>query len=940
MCKTCNPLTGVEVLFFYTHIQNAAASLIVLNSARQVLFRRKIGYYRNKRAHIVKVYARRGNMRCRLRPPRGYTGKCFMGGYFVHSENTQTWHMLDAGAVFLKLETTPEGLGPDAAQERLARYGENKLQAGARKSLLAIFLSQFKDFMIWILIAAAVVSAFLGEWVDCGIILFVVILNAVMGTIQESRAEAALEALKNMVAPMARVLRAGVPHSIPAAALVPGDVVLIEAGDSIPADIRLFACASLKAEESALTGESVPVDKDIKPVDDQNAALGDRTNMVYMGTSATYGRASGVVVSTGMDTQMGRIAGQLGEQQQETTPLSQKLNQISNVLSLGVLAVAALIFIIGLLSGRELFDMFLTAVSLAVAAIPEGLVAVITIVLAMGMGRMAQRGAIIRRLPAVETLGSTQIICSDKTGTLTQNRMTVEAIRTQDEVMLWQAMGHCNDSRLNETDTAIGDPTETALIDYLVKNGHWSVGALRARTRAGEIPFDSQRKRSSVAVSLQEGGVRIFVKGAPDVLISRCLLDDDMRARIERENDEMAEKALRVLAFAYKDTDTADMQNVEGTESGLTFIGLTGMIDPPRAEAREAIRTCRMAGILPVMITGDHKTTAVAIAQSLGILSDGRRALTGEQLEQIDDAALDAEIEQIGVYARVAPEHKTRIVEAWQRRGKVVAMTGDGVNDAPALKKADIGVGMGITGTDVSKGASDMVLTDDNFATIVTAVGEGRRIYDNIHKTAKFLLSSNAGEVIAVLAATLLGWRMLAPVHILWINLVTDTFPALALGVEPAENDIMQRPPRDKKMAFFTGVDWLRILLVGAAEAVLTLAAFIVGARGYASPELGMTMAFLTLSLSQLFATLGFQSERHSVFKMKQGKHRALWLALTGSAALQLIVVVIPGLRALFGLAALSLTQYAVVLLLCVGMLVFIELQKFVTRMLGRKGTA
>ncbi len=856
----------------------------------------------------------------------------------MQSDYNAAWHTLAMNEAFSKLESSPEGLSPAEAQARLAQVGQNKLKEGKRKSVFAIFLAQFADFMIWVLIAAAVISAFLGEWVDCGIILFVVILNAVMGTVQESRAEAALEALKNMVAPMARVVRDGVLHIVPAALLVPGDVVLIEAGDLIPADIRLFECASLKVEESALTGESVPVDKDTKPVGDAGAAIGDRTNMAYMATSAAYGRASGVVVSTGMETQVGKIAAQLGAAQKETTPLSQKLNQISNILSIGVLIVAALIFAIGLLSGRELFDMFLTAVSLAVAAIPEGLVAVITIVLAMGMGRMAQRGAIIRRLPAVETLGSTQVICSDKTGTLTENRMTVKSVRTDDEPLLWQAMGHCNDSRLSKKDKALGDPTETALIDYLLQNGHWSTDALRGRTRAGEIPFDSQRKRSSVAVGLKQGGLRIFVKGAPDVLITRCLLDDDMRARIERENDEMAEKALRVLAFAYKDVETVDTRDVEGTESELIFIGLVGMIDPPRAEAAEAIRTCRAAGILPVMITGDHKATAVAVAQSLGILSDGRRALTGAELEQMDDAALDADIEGIGVYARVAPEHKTRIVEAWQRRGKVVAMTGDGVNDAPALKKADIGVGMGITGTDVSKGASDMVLTDDNFATIVTAVGEGRRIYDNIHKTAKFLLSSNAGEVIAVLVATLLGWRMLAPVHILWINLVTDTFPALALGVEPAENDIMQRSPRDKKTAFLTGGDWLRILCVGAAEALLTLAAFIVGARVYASPELGMTMAFLTLSLTQLFATLGFQSERHSVFTMKAGQHRALWIALFGSAALQMIVVLVSPLRELFGLAAPSLVQYGIVLGLCIGMLMFIELLKSFTRMLWKRG--
>ncbi|GHV17757.1 ATPase [Clostridia bacterium] len=835
------------------------------------------------------------------------------------------FHTMSAREALKELNTSERGLGASEAAARLALSGENRLAEGGGKSLLSIFVSQFKDLMIWVLIAAAIISAILGEVVDMSIILFVVVVNAVLGTIQESRAEAALEALKRMAAPSAKVTRDGGVVKIPASELVTGDVVTLEAGDSVPADIRLLESGSLKVVESALTGESVPSEKLSDPLTEADAALGDRINMAYMGTEVTYGRATGVVCATGMNTEMGKIAGQLADTASESTPLQKKLNQISNTLSIGVLCIAAVIFGVSLLiNGFEtLGDSFLLAVSLAVAAIPEGMVAVVTIVLALGMGRMAARGAIIRRLPAVETLGSTQVICSDKTGTLTQNKMTVTEVSTQNPDMFYDAMGHCNDAT-----PEVGDPTETALLHYLLAQKLWTRERIDGRARVGEIPFDSERKLSTVAVT-HGAGIRIYVKGAADSLLPLCV-GADARV-IERQVDEMSGRALRVLAFAYRDVNTKRFADVDRPESNLTFLGLSGMIDPARPEAKEAIKLCRDAGILPVMITGDHKATAVAIAGELGIMGDGRRAVIGTELSAMSDEELEREVPNIGVYARVAPEHKTRIVAAWQKLGKVVSMTGDGVNDAPALKAADIGVGMGITGTDVSKGASDMVLTDDNFATIVAAVAEGRRIFDNIHKTVRFLLSSNAGEVIAILAATLMGWPMLGAIHILWVNLVTDTFPALALGMEPAEDDIMKRKPRDQKTPFFTGREWSRVAIVGAAEAALTLGAYALG-NMEGGPQVGTTMAFLTLALAQLFAAVGFQSERHSVLNIHPKEHPVLWLSFFGSAALQLIVVLAPPLRAVFKLAELSWLNWIQVAALCLLMLLFVEAQKFAAR--------
>ena len=845
----------------------------------------------------------------------------------------------DHAQLFRQLDSQAGGLTSQEAAVRLEKNGPNKLAEGKKTTLLGIFASQFKDFMIWVLIAAALISGFLGEPVDAAIIGVVVLLNAVMGTVQESRAEAALDALKAMSAPTAKVLRDGAVQKHPAADLVVGDVVLLEAGDCVPADLRLLESASLKIEESALTGESVPVEKDAGADVAEDASLGDRTNLAYLGTAVTYGRATGLVVATGMETEMGKIAQQLADTSKEVTPLQRQLNKLSNLLSWLVLGIAGIIFAVDLLRAIPISESFLTAVSLAVAAIPEGMVAVVTVVLAMGMGRMADRGAIIRRLPAVETLGSTHIICSDKTGTLTLNRMTVQELWTagEDSDRLFEIMLHCNDGQAGDG-RFVGDPTETALLDYLVEQGAATVEDVQARRRAGEIPFDSDRKLSTVVIDLDNGKKRVLVKGAPDVLLGRCtsrlkdgqaVVTNDF-SDVEAANEAMALKALRVLAFGYKDVDAVNCEDLAGTESALTFCGLVGMIDPPREEAAQAVAECRRAGILPVMITGDHKITASAIAEKLGILGDGRRAVTGADLEAMSDEELFDQVDQIAVYARVSPEHKMRIVSAWQKKGKIVSMTGDGVNDAPALKAADIGVGMGITGTDVSKGASDMVLTDDNFATIVVAVEEGRRIFDNIHKAVRFLLSSNCGEVITMFFATLAGWTILGPTHILWINLVTDSLPALALGAEPAEDGVMNRPPRGKDAPFFTGRQWFRVLVVGIFEALFTVAAYLLGSR--TSPEAGTTMAFLTLALLQLFAALGFQSEHNSLFKIRVKEHKFLWLGLGVSALLQLVVLAIPALRTAFRLVVPTPIQWLEILGLCLLMLLITEIQKWIAR--------
>ncbi len=830
---------------------------------------------------------------------------------------------------FRLVESSKDGLSDDEAAKRLEKFGLNQLPKGKKKGIFGIFLSQFSDFMIWILIIAGGISGFLGEWVDASIILFVVFLNAVLGTIQEFKAGEALDALKKMAAPYAMVLRNGSPKKVFSHDLVLGDVVLLNAGDSVPADIRLFESFSMKVNEASLTGESVSEGKSINVLS-ESTVLADRDNMLYMGTSITYGRGTGLVVATGLNTEMGSIALALNDDVKEKTPLQKRLNQLSNYISLGVIIVAIIIFAIGFFSGKELLDSFLTSVSLAVAAIPEGMVAVITIVLAIGMSKLADQGAIIRKLPAVETLGSTQIICSDKTGTLTQNKMTVKEIFSKEEKLLFSAMLHCNDSIVDEQGNLMGDPTESALLAYLLSKEYIDKDQIVNRIRAGEIPFDSVRKKSSVIIEVNENKHRIFVKGAVDNMLDSFSLPDDKRSEIEAVNVDMANRALRVLAFGYRDLENynSDSDLDLSLENDLVFLGLVGMIDPPRPEVKEAIKVCKNAEIVPVMITGDHKITAMAIAKDIGLLEDSRRAITGADLLKMSDDEFRSDIENIGVYARVTPEDKSRIVRMWQSKGKVVAMTGDGVNDAPALKIADIGVGMGITGTEVSKGASDMVLTDDNFATIVVAVKEGRRIFDNIQKTISFLLSSNAGEVMAVLVATIVGWSFLSPVQILWINLVTDSFPALALGVEPAEGNIMSRPPRDSRGSIFSGKNLVVIGFMGAMEGILALSAYAIGYFYFNNSIVATTMAFVTLAAAQLFAALGFQSRYDSIFKIKVRKHPFLWLCFGGSMILQLLVVLVPSLNKLFGLTQLGAYQWLIVGILSFCMLLFVEIFK------------
>lgn len=854
--------------------------------------------------------------------------------------NSKNYHTKTIEDCLIELGADKKGLTKDEADKRLLSDGKNKLDPGKKNTILGIFLAQFANVMIWVLLVAAVVSSLLDEPLDAIIIGIVILINAILGTVQEAKAEKALEALNSMAAPMARVLRSGKTAKIRAEELCVGDIVHIETGDNIPADLRLIETATLKAEESALTGESLPVEKYADAICKQNALAGDRINMAFMGSSITYGRALGVVAHIGMDTEMGKIAKSLNEEEKDKSPLQKKLEEISKIISIAVLIIAAVMFGAGVLLGNEIFEMFLTSVSLAVAAIPEGLVAVVTIVLALGMQRMADRGAIIRKLPAVETLGSTKIICSDKTGTLTQNKMTVMKTWTRAKAeSIVNCMAVCNDAELGEKGEMVGDPTETALLVYALKNG-WSEDDISNRIRDGEIPFDSARKLMTVIKDKTA-----YVKGAPDVLLERCdniltkdgviKLDKKLHDSIEKQNDFMADDALRVLSFAYKEVKDNDVSNPEKVESGLILIGLCGMIDPPREEAKVAVYDCKQAGIKPVMITGDHGATANAIAKTLGILSEGEEVLTGETLNAMSDEELDKKCMTTSVYARVAPEHKVRIVNAYQSKGMVVAMTGDGVNDAPALKTADIGVGMGITGTDVSKAAADMVLTDDNFATIVKAVKEGRKVYQNIRKAVRFLLSSNTGEVIALFVATMLGMRILGPIHILWINLVTDTFPALALGLEPTEGDVMKSPPRDPKTPLLDKKTWTSIGITGTVEAGLTLFAFIIGSKF--SHEYAMTMAFITLGLSQLFAAFGARSDHSSVFKLGIFKNKIMILALIFSGVLQVMVVIIPFLRNVFELEMLSSIHWITVVALSAFMLLFSEIEKIFVNLIRRK---
>ena len=859
------------------------------------------------------------------------------------------FHDKDAKSVLELLNTDKNGLKTAQVKELQEKYGENKLKEKKKKNTFQRFLEQFKDVMILILIAAAIISFVVAciegdpqEFFEPILILAIVIINAIMGVMQESKAEKALDALKSLSAPHARVIRDGVESVIDAKELVPGDIIKVEAGDFIPADCRLIESTSLKSEESALTGESVPSEKHASITVKDNAPLGDRQNMIFSGCSITYGTALAVVTATGMDTEMGKIANLLDSEEEGQTPLQKKLASLGKYLGIVALTCCAIIFIVGLTSGMDVLEIFMTAVSLAVSAIPEGLPAIVTIVLSIGVQRMVKKNAIIRRLPAVETLGSASIICSDKTGTLTQNRMTLVKAYTakkglleditennDDEVKKLLAFGTlCSDGSVvfeGDKEQHIGDPTETSIVYAAYKNGLKKEDLNAKYPRISGIPFDSDRKLMSTINEI-DGKKVVIVKGAFDVLIERTLGDDIKKAKAVC--DEMSANALRVLAVCYKYIDEIpESLTSENLENGLTFLGLVGMIDPPRPEAKEAVRICRKAGIKPVMITGDHVVTASAIARELGILLDGDMSITGSELDKMTDAELDNVVEKISVYARVSPENKIRIVKAWQRRDQVVSMTGDGVNDAPALKAADIGCAMGITGTDVAKGAADITLTDDNFATIVDAVREGRGIYSNIKKVVGFLLGTNIGEIIVVFLAMML-WHVtpLLSMQLLWINLVTDSLPAIALGMEAVENDVMEKSPKPKKEGLFAHGYGVRIILQGIMFGALALIAYKIGEVSTGSLSGGQTMAFITLSLSQVIQAFNMRSD-HSLFKIGFFSNKKLNLSALVSILLVLLVIFTPA-KIIFGLITLDLKLYLIAFGMAIVPLVVMELGK------------
>ena len=863
--------------------------------------------------------------------------------------------------ILTELESSASGLSEEQAEERLERYGENKLAEAKKTTVLQRFFQQLKDPMLLILLAAAAVSAVTnalsGESLtEVFIILVVVLLNAVLGVIQESKAEAAIEALQSMTAAKCKVLRGGELKVIESSRLVPGDVVVLEAGDAVPADGRLLESASLKIEEAALTGESVPVNKAVEVIFDGDVPLGDRRNMCYMGSTVVYGRGRAVVTAIGMGTEMGRIAGVLAQTEQEQTPLQRKLSQLGGVLSKLVLGICVFIFVFDLLVAGDfsldsVLRTFMVAVSLAVAAIPEGLATVVTVVLSIGVTNMSKRNAVIRRLTAVETLGCTQVICSDKTGTLTQNKMTViEHYGPVDK--LAAAMTLCCDA-VYSPDGAQGEPTEVALVNFGAANGQITPELENEQPRVAEAPFDSMRKMMSTVHKCGDSYIQ-YTKGAPDEVLKCCTsyldsgevlpLTDEKRQEILSVNHAMADRALRVLAAAERRWDALPEDcSPANLEHELCFIGLTGMIDPVRPEVKAAIDECRRAGIRPIMITGDHKDTAVAIARELGIIDDASQAIEGRELNRLSDDELDRVIDKYSVYARVQPEHKVRIVSSWRRRGMITAMTGDGVNDAPSIKSADIGVGMGITGTDVTKNVADMVLSDDNFATIVDAVGEGRRIYDNIRKTIQFLLASNTSEVVGVFAATLMGFTLLNPVHLLFINLITDCFPALALGLERGEPDIMDRPPRKASDGIFAGGLGVDIAYQGVLIAVITLASYIIGhcmeAGHFAWPhgvsDDGMTMAFLTMNMCEILHSFNMRSQRRSIFTL-HGHNKLLWVAMLAALALTTTVLEVPAIAAAFGFTPVDWNEYAVALGLAILVVPIVELVKLFQRRAGK----
>ena len=857
------------------------------------------------------------------------------------------------------------------------------MKAAKKKTLVQRFLDQFKDFSIIVLIIAAIVSGAVGiaegEGItDTIIILIVVVVNAIIGVTQESKAEKSLEALQKLTDHASKVIRNGEITVVPAKELVPGDIVVLDTGDYIPADLRVIEAANLKSQEASLTGESVPVEKVVEKINEEEIGIGDRVNMLFSSSLVTYGRGKGIVVETGMTTEVGKIAGMINNTEKQETPLQQKLNKLGKTLGIVALAICAFIFVVGLIQGKEPIHMFMTAVSLAVAAIPEGLVAVSTIVLAIGVQKMVKKNAIVKRLPAVETLGSATVICSDKTGTLTQNKMTVQKIFINSETKdlenikeqdinedlnkLVYANMLCNDTKISNDGTLTGDPTETALVDMAFKLD-FDPSVYDRAPRLDEVPFDSDRKLMTT-VNEVNGKYIVYTKGGVDELLKRCnsyLINGEIKQDLEsyaitirKHNEDMAKEALRVLACSYKEIDhKPTKEEMKNIESNLIFVGMIGMIDPPREEAKKAVEKCKTAGIKTIMITGDHKITATAIAKKLGILENEEEAITGLELEKMSQEDLEKNVRKYSVYARVSPEHKVRIVKAWQKNGEIVAMTGDGVNDSPALKTSDIGCAMGVVGTDVAKEAADVILTDDNFATIVSAVEEGRRIYDNILKVIQFLLSSNVGEIVVLFLATLCTpvfakWfgitdithlEILLPIHILWINLVTDSLPALALAFDPANSDIMTRKPAKPGKGVFTkGMTW-RVIYQGAMIGILTLVAFMIGLATTKNPidgltldeskiEVGQTMAFVTLALSELVHVFNVRDNKKSVFKTKVFNNSKLILAIIASAALMLVILAVPFLRGIFSIPVLPTENIVELVCLIFAPIVIVELFK------------
>lgn len=878
--------------------------------------------------------------------------------------------------VLSALRSSENGLTSSEAEARLAEHGKNRLAEGKKDGIVKKFLLQLADPMIIILIVAAVISAVIAVIeketpTDVFIIMFVVILNAVLGVIQESKAEKAIEALKEMTAATSKVLRDGKVINVKSEDLVPGDVIVLEAGDAVPADARIIESNSLKCEEAALTGESVPSEKHetvLSAGENGDVPLGDRANMIYMGSTVVYGRGKAVITATGMDTEMGKIATALANVAEEKTPLQMKLVQLSKILTWLVLGICVFIFAFNVIKSGDfgiesLLNTFIIAVSLAVAAIPEGLAAVVTIVLSMGVTKMSKRAAVIRRLTAVETLGCTEVICSDKTGTLTQNKMTVTDFRSANKELLATAMTLCSDANPDENGNAVGEPTECALVNFATANGVIKPETEAKQPRIGEVPFDSMRKMMTTVHKTQDGKYIQYTKGAPDELLRRCAkiltekgvetLTDEKRAEILRQNKEMADKALRVLAAACKPLDSEPAEYSSGAlEHDLIFVGLCGMIDPVRPEVLDAIKACRTAGIRPIMITGDHKDTAVAIALELGIISDPSQAITGAELDSLSDEEFERAVDYYSVYARVQPEHKVKIVSAWKKRGKITAMTGDGVNDAPSIKTADIGIGMGITGTDVTKNVADMILADDNFATIVYAVEEGRKIYSNIRKAIQFLLSSNMSEVITIFTASVMGFTILKAPHLLWINLITDCFPALALGVEPGEKDVMQQKPRSKNEGVFAGGLGFDLVYQGFLVTLLTLAAYFIGyvtkggemtLAALSNADLfadakswGVTMAFLTMSMAEIFHSYNMRSQRHSIFTL--GTHNFfLFGAMIAALALTTLVIEVPFLANMFDFVNLDLEHYFIALGLSILIIPIVEVVKLIQRAVAKK---